>query len=138
MNIGFCKSLKIMSGRICFKMDNYHVCLVGPVPRDELDDKFPLGEGRIRAVSQDAFHTNFGRWPDICVSGWGVTEEMLDDMRFFWQPDKAKKRIVQSYINEDKPFPTDAIKAYYLLLKYRGELNLEQEEKFMGPEAHAV
>ena len=98
-------------------MKNYHVCFVGPIERDELDEKFPNGEGTIRHYNEEAFNKNFGRYPETCSSGWGVTEEICDEMRFCWNSPEARKAIIQSYLDEGKSFPAPIYEAYYLWLK---------------------
>jgi len=103
-------------------MKNYHVCFVGPIERSELDEKFPNGEGHIRASNKEAFARILGRYPDTCASGWGVTEEIQEEMRFAWNNHEMRKYIILSYIDEGKPFPTKMHEAYYLLLKKQNEI----------------
>lgn len=104
------------------KDPNYHVCFVGPIPREELDEKFPNGEGHIRHSNEEAFFRQFGRYPESTGSGWGCTEEMRDDMSFCWYEHETKIYIIRSYLDEGIPFPSKVYEAYYMFLKSTGEL----------------
>ena len=52
--------------------DEYWLCVIGPAKRSELPDgsDYPM-----RMAAKDAFVGITGREPDLCSSGWGLTEE---------------------------------------------------------------
>ena len=57
---------------------NYYNVFIGPVSRDELDRKFPNGEGILRNAIQTAFRSVFGSEKE-CSSGWGCTPQQKQE-----------------------------------------------------------
>ena len=93
----------------------YYFAFIGPVASDELDDKFPKGEGFLRSALQTAFRTKFGPEKE-CSSGWGVTDQMRNDASYALISDAYRKRYIKSYKKEGKPLPR-ALRAWELLFK---------------------
>ena len=99
----------------------YYFVFIGPFDRNELDKRFPMGEGVIRSYVQVGYEKATGDIDYTCSSGWGVSEEQKNDAKFFLNNDEMKDQLVQSYFDEGKPFPYKALKAWYLLRKSEGE-----------------
>lgn len=104
------------------KNPQYHICIIGPIDRDELDKTHPNGEGCICAYNKEAFFKVAGHYANTCASGWGVTPEIEEEIHFAWNNEDTKKRIIRSYLNEEKPFPTKLHEAYHLLMVKNGEM----------------
>lgn len=99
----------------------YFTAYIGPIDRDELDKRFPIGEGHLRGQLQEAFFNVAGHHADVCGSGWGTTKDRLDHMSFADNNEKLKRALVQSYISENKTMPR-YVQAWYLLLKSEGNI----------------
>ena len=99
----------------------YYFCYIGPTDRNELDKKYPNGEGHIKRAINEAFRSVTGHWADVCGSGWGVTHEQTCHISFAADDNELKKAIVQSYLDEKKKMP-DYVEAWYLLLKKRKQI----------------
>ena len=94
---------------------NYFNVFIGPVSRDELDKKFPNGEGRLRMAIQEAFYASFGP-EEVCSSGWGCTPQQKEEASYALYDDEVKKMLIKSYYNEGKPIPR-ALRAWELYFK---------------------
>lgn len=101
---------------------NYYFCFIGPIDRDELDEKYPMGEGHLRRSIEEAYYRVTGEWASTCSSGWGVTPTEKDDAEFWLYSDDIKDSIILSYFDEGKKLPSRAYKAYYLLRKSEGKV----------------
>lgn len=99
------------------KGKNYHVCFIGPVDEVEFNERFPNGEGSIRSHNDEGFYKAFGRHAEMTASGWGVSEVTLEDMRFCWHKEETRIMLIKSYLKENKPFPSPAYDAFYMLYK---------------------
>lgn len=98
---------------------NYFYAFIGPMNRDELDEKCPGGEGAMRIALQNTYRAWFGS-EESCSSGWGVTPQQKDDVSYSLYDDGVKKALIQSYYTENKPMPR-ALRAW--------ELFFQEEEK---------
>lgn len=51
----------------------YWYCQIGPIE----EDKIPYGgDGPLRSIVKKKFSQMFNQYPEVCSSGWGLTEEM--------------------------------------------------------------
>ena len=111
---------------------NYYRVFIGPVSRDELDEKFPNGEGILRNAIQTAFRSAFGS-ETVCSSGWGCTPQQKDEASYSLCDDEVKKALILSYYYEKKPMPR-ALRAWELYFqeqdaKERGKIYAKLDKK---------
>jgi len=105
---------------------------IGPISREELYEKFPNGEGRLRASIQEAFYAAFGP-EEVCSSGWGCTPQQKDEASYALYDDEVKKTLILSYYYEKKPIPR-GLRAWELLFqeqdaKEAGKIYAELDKK---------
>lgn len=96
----------------------YYFCYIGPTDRNELDKKFPMGEGRLRASIQVAFEEVTGHYAKRCGSGWGIIEGQTYEISFATYDKKNKIAIINSYKQEKKKMP-NYVKAWALFYKIK-------------------
>ena len=114
------------------KEPNYYNVFIGPVSRDELDSKFPNGEGRLRSAIQEAFRSVFGP-EDSCSSGWGCTPQQKDEASYALYDDEVKKGLIASYYQEGKPMPR-ALRAWELLFQEQDKRLVKEMNTLVGTE----
>ena len=109
---------------------NYYHVFIGPVSRKELDEKFPNGEGRLRASIQEAFYASFGP-EEVCSSGWGCTPQQKDEASYALYDDEVKKSLIRSYYDEGKPIPR-GLRAWELLFQEQDRKLIREMDKTVG------
>jgi hypothetical protein len=115
----------------CMSEPNYWWAVIGPVDRDELGRKYPMGEGALRWTLQQQFSEMF---PDIhysCSSGWGMTEAQKEAARYGNEDDETRKALIRSYYYEGKKMPR-ALRAWELLYKEEAKNFIKTMDKTIG------
>lgn len=109
---------------------NYFYAFIGPISREELDEKCPNGEGGLRSALQNAYRARFGG-ESSCSSGWGTTPQQKEDASYSLYDDDVKKQLIRSYHAEGKPMPR-ALRAWELLFQEQDKAFIKQMDKTIG------